>query len=295
MPTINVRGAEISYTDVGVGQAVVLLHGSACSSAQWRALARNLEGRCRVLAPDFYGSGETEAWPGRGPLSLSDEAALVHSLIESCGQPVHLVGHSYGGAVALRVAQEQPERLRSLTLIEPVAFHVLRDGGPWESELLEEVTELAAEVGAAAISGDYWGGMERFVDYWNGAGAWSRTRLQSRLAMSRSVGRVAANFHATLNEQSQIHEYRQLSVPTTILCGVESSWVTYAIAELLAANLPAARIRLIDEAGHSLPLSHPESVEAAILDHIDAQPTATIPTAAISTAAISTAGVPIAA
>ena len=91
--------------------------------------------------------------------------------------PIHLVGHSYGGAVALRFAMQQPERLRSLVLIEPVAFHLLRDEAPDPANrhLFGEVTELAGLVSPAPLpSGDYRCAMARFVDYWNGEGAWLR-------------------------------------------------------------------------------------------------------------------------
>src|SRR6185503_3141479 len=59
---------------------------------------------------------------------LGQEAALVRALLDRYDGPAHLVGHSYGGAVALNVAHSRGAMLRSLTLIEPVAFHLLRDG-----------------------------------------------------------------------------------------------------------------------------------------------------------------------
>src|SRR5512138_3457520 len=102
-------------------QPVILLHCSGSSGAQWRTLASTLEARHLVAAPDLIGYGSAAPWTGRAPFSLAQEAGPILSLIGTLGEPVHLVGHSYGGAVALHIALTRPELVRSLTLIEPAA------------------------------------------------------------------------------------------------------------------------------------------------------------------------------
>ena len=101
--------AGVAWTDAGSGQPVVLLHASASSSAQWQGLTRALESRFRVLVPDLHGHGGSVPWRGPGPLTLADEAAIVTALADRVGEPVHLVVHSYGAAVALRFAQAHPD------------------------------------------------------------------------------------------------------------------------------------------------------------------------------------------
>ena len=95
---------RVSYREAGTGNAVVCLHASASSSAQWRPLMDRLAGRFHTLAADLYGSGRSPAWPGERPLWLADEVALLEPVFEAAGPRFHLVGHSYGGAVALRAA-----------------------------------------------------------------------------------------------------------------------------------------------------------------------------------------------
>src|SRR3546814_8229080 len=89
--------------------------------------------------PDLRGYGATEGWSGRAPMRLADEAALVRALAEEAGEPVHLVGHSYGGAVALMAALHFPEAIASLTLIEPVAFFLLRARSASDHALFTEI------------------------------------------------------------------------------------------------------------------------------------------------------------
>lgn len=73
-------------------------------------------------APDMIGTRSAGHWTGGTPFTLADEAAPIIAAIERRGVPVHLVGHSYGGGVALYIAARHPERIASLTLYEPSAF-----------------------------------------------------------------------------------------------------------------------------------------------------------------------------
>lgn len=268
MDFTTIDGAKVSYSDTGTGPAAVLLHCSASSCGQWRSLREDIQTRFNVIAPDLYGYGETDPWPGHRPLSLADEADLVRTVMSNAKQPVHLVGHSYGGAVALRVALEQPHRVRSLTLIEPVAFYLLRDGDPEQRALMSDVRKIATKVSEAVISGDYWGGMARFVDFWNGAGAWEQSRQKVRLELARRTAKVALDFHATMSEWTPLHSYRDLRIPTLILRGERSPRATRAVTDLLARTIPGARMESIEEAGHMSPITHPQPVNAAIIDHL---------------------------
>jgi len=146
---------------------VVLLHCSGSSGAQWRPLAAALGKRYQVFAPDLIGYGASRPWVG-GEFSLAREAAAVRSLIGHLDETVHLVGHSYGGAVALNIARTRPELLRSLTLVEPSAFHLLRGGDATDLAALREITAVPFDARAALAAGDDCGGFGRFVDYWSG-------------------------------------------------------------------------------------------------------------------------------
>jgi pimeloyl-ACP methyl ester carboxylesterase len=81
---------------------VVCLHASASSGRQWGALKGRLTGRYRVFTPDLYGAGDTAPWPDERELSLADEVTSLEPVFKAAGESFHLVGHSYGGAVALR-------------------------------------------------------------------------------------------------------------------------------------------------------------------------------------------------
>lgn len=130
MNTLILSPGNNVCTVSGQGEPVMLLHGSACSKGQWAGLTHLLEAQFQVAAVDLLGHGETPAWPGPAPLTLADEAMAIRTLVEHVRGPVHLVGHSFGGAVALHFAQAHPDQVRSLVLIEPVAFNLLGMAGP---------------------------------------------------------------------------------------------------------------------------------------------------------------------
>ena len=94
--------------------------------ASGRGWSRRCNPRFRVHAVEFHGHGRRAAWRGDAPLTLADEAALVAPLLAEAGG-AHLVGHSYGGAVALKVATMHPGQVRSLVAYEPVLFRWLID------------------------------------------------------------------------------------------------------------------------------------------------------------------------
>jgi pimeloyl-ACP methyl ester carboxylesterase len=199
---------------------------------------------------------------------------LAEAVLPRCHGPVHLVGHSYGGAVALRFAVERPEHLLSLTLIEPVSFHLLR-AAPRDSAdraLFREIAAIAAALAIAAAHGDEGGGMAEFVDYWNGHGAWEQMKPEQRAALAGCAAKVTLDFEATMTEPTPIAALRRIDVPTLLLRGSASPLPTRRIAELLAEALPNARLRTIEGAGHMLPLTHREAVNAAIAEHLFRSP-----------------------
>jgi pimeloyl-ACP methyl ester carboxylesterase len=240
---------------------VVLLHSSGASGAQWRALAERLAKRYAVFAPDLCGYGAAAPWPGNGPFSLAHEARIVQALVERVGEPVHLVGHSYGGAVALHFARLNGALVRSLALIEPVAFHLLEERA--------EIAAVAGGVARAVACGDYLGGFGAFVDYWSGPGSWDAVPAARRAAMAARLPKIAMEFHAALSEGAGTDAYRKIGVPTLIMRGALSPRPAKRICELLAQSLPDARLVTIDGAGHMAPLTHTDQVNDLIAMHLN--------------------------
>ena len=268
MPAVELNGLRIAYEQTGRGEPVILLHSSACSRTQWTALGAQLAHDFNVLAPDLHGYGESDPWPDRGPLRLADETAIVEALAGTCRKPVHLVGHSFGGAVALKAALDGRFALRSLTLVEPVAFHILGNGAAREARYFAEVLDLAHAVKVAVSFGDYSAAMSHFVDYWNGAGSWSRLSPSQQDRLLQAARKLPQDFHAAIGERKRLEDYCRLTAPTLIMSGTESPAPVRRVVRLLGASLPNARTRIVQGAGHMLPLTHRDEVNGAIAEHL---------------------------
>ena len=251
-------------------EAVVLVHCSGSSGAQWRALAAQLGDRYRVMAPDLIGYGEAAPWSGRGGFSLAHEAAAMRSLLGRVEEPVHLVGHSYGGAVALHIARTRPELLRSLTLVEPSAFHLLRNGDATDAAALREIMAVAADARAALAVGDYSGGFGRFVDYWSGPGSWADMPPEKRAAFAPQLAKVVLDFHALLAEPAELEDVCDIALPTLLVQGGCTRLPSRCICARLRTALPEAVFRVVQGAGHMLPITHRDQVNALIAAHLEA-------------------------
>jgi len=267
--TIELSGQHLEYFEQGAGEAVVLLHSTGASGSQWRRLAAELGDRFRVVAPDLCGYGGSGPWKGKGEISLAAEAALVAALIERLDQPVHLVGHSFGGAVALRLAQERPELLKSLVLIEPVAFHLLRAGDAIDAQAFDEISRVADGVARSLACGDFQGGFGRFVDYWSGEGAWTAVPEDKRGPLATRLGKVALDFWSALNDPTRLGDLAELDVPTLVIRGGTSPLPVRRIAWHLGRTLPRVQLETIDCAGHMAPLTHAADVNALIAAHLE--------------------------
>jgi len=252
----------------GGGAPVVLLHSTGASGAQWRALADRLAARFHVVAPDLCGYGTSAGWTGREAFRLAHEAARLSALIDRLDAPVHLVGHSYGGAVALHLARTLRERVASLTLYEPVAFHLLRGGDTHDTAALREIAAVAAVAAGALATGDYAAGAAHFVDYWSGPGTWAAMPAARQDALAVRVPKIALDFEAALHEPSSPRDFVRLRVPTLLLAGDRSPVPVQRIGLRLARALPRASFRIVHGAGHMGPLTHRDEVNEQIVAHL---------------------------
>lgn len=245
---------------------VIALHCSGGDGNQWRKLARELAPSFDLIAPSFIGTDPLSPWLGQHRFRLADEAERILAIIDACEAPVHLVGHSYGGGVALRVAMSRPDRIASLSLYEPSAFHLLRQLGRRAEAELGEIEGLARSISEGLSTGAYIQATAGFVDYWNGVGCWASLREPIRDSLVRWLPYAALHFHALLWETMPLAAMR-VPVPTLILRGEHALPPSRLIAELLADET-GTLATIVPGAGHMGPATHAADVNALIVDHI---------------------------
>jgi len=257
------------FRELGAGAAVVCLHSNASTSGQWRALMERLSGRLRVVAVDAYGAGKSPDWPAGTPGRLDDELALLEKVLGLIEGKFHIVGHSYGAAIALKVALRHGERVASLALYEPTLFSLLLAQDP-RHPAAQGIRDAARDAAAAVGRGELEAAGERFIDYWMGAGAWSAMPPARRPAVAQSMRGIGYWAHALFTEPTPLAAFAALEVPVLYMVGARSPASSRGVFDLLKEVLPRLEVVEFEKLGHMGPVTHPELVNEAIAAHLGA-------------------------
>lgn len=245
------------HWDHGPRQALAL-HCSLAHAGAWSGVAAALPGVC-LTAPDLPGHGRSGDWDPATDLHAT-ATRVAGALAERIGAPLDLIGHSFGATVALRLALERPELVRSLTLVEPVLFVIARGTPAFEAfigDYADVEQRLAGEPEAAAAL---------FHRAW-GAGTLEHLPEAQRRYMVERMPLVGAQNHVLLDDVPGLTAPGRLEGfdrPVLLVEGADSPPVVAAIHDALAARLPKARRLVVPGAGHMVPISHPRIVAAAI-------------------------------
>lgn len=238
--------------------AIVALHCSASSPRQWASYAARLAGRVLLEAPALIGYDDTSDWSPQDAIGLVEEAERLEPVLNSHHEAVHLVGHSYGATVALTIARLWPQRVRSLTLYEPIPFALLRhhtDGGPWT-----EIQRLAREVALSVRIGQPHRAAERFIDYWGGTSSWAGMPERRRASVSLRMAKVCREFDALFDDPTPAHALSLLEMPVHVLCGSDSPPPARRTSEIVASLCPRAELRYLPGLGHMGPVDQADIV-----------------------------------
>lgn len=170
--------------------------------------------------------------------------------------------------MALKIALREPERVRSLTLYEPVLFGLLRSMAPADPAL-GEIEEVAASVAALLHLGQLADAARVFVGYAGGSRAWALLFEGQRRALTSRMPTVPQHFAALSAAAWTREQLARLQMPLLLLCGSNTRAPARRAAELLALALPQAQRGLVPEAGHLGPITHAQTVSPWMTARID--------------------------
>jgi pimeloyl-ACP methyl ester carboxylesterase len=248
------------------GPHVLCIHPSSSSSAQWRSLMAQLAPRFRVRAVDIYGHGKSPRWIASRDLTLADEVALLKSALPG-DESVNLVGHSYGGAIAVKVARMYPGSVASLMLYEPALWGTLARECP-DDPATRELKSLRDETVALIDAGAAIAAAERFVDYWAGAGGWSALSEDRRKALVEGMPALRSGWTAVLADRPSLRDLNDIEVPWFLLTGTRSNRPARKVIQLLGETLSGAEIVEFDGLGHLGPITHAQVIDAAVVQFL---------------------------
>ncbi|WP_435257899.1 alpha/beta fold hydrolase [Thioclava sp. FR2] len=259
--------APIRQWDRGGERPVLALHCSLAHAGAWSALAALLQG-VTITAFDQPGHGRAPDWDGVQEIhGLTTGIAISLAEAIGGGKPIDLLGHSFGGTVALRIALERPDLVRSLVLVEPVIFAAARASGhpafaPFHEGHMAFIRLLneGKREEAAALFHASWGGGEALSEL---------SERQRRYIIDR-IHHIAAQNPVLLQDAAGLLAFMRLEslgVPVLLVEGGASPPIIDAIMEELDRRIPQAQRLVVPGAGHMVPITHAKAVAPTVQAH----------------------------
>jgi pimeloyl-ACP methyl ester carboxylesterase len=258
-------GRYVKVVEQGTGTPVVFLHSGVGSAGEWKQVFSLWPEGYRLIAIEAYGDGTGPGVAGRR--SLDDYADQVYAVAEHVGGSACLVGFSWGGATALRVAVAAPELVDSLAVIEPEAYGLLRTQ---DADAYAQICGLRNRWRAHVRAGRWYEAFEEFIDFYNGSGSfarWPPDRREAFLAVQQSRGDL---WDVLFDDRLlSLDALAKVTVPVQVVEGLQTSAVDHAICDIVRQQVPQAQHALIEGAGHMMPLTHPEPLTRALVTGIE--------------------------
>jgi pimeloyl-ACP methyl ester carboxylesterase len=247
----------------GDGPGVVCLHANPGTGAQWQTLAEHLVPEWRVVVPVTYAATRAPPRPWEPAPTLAEALEALEPAFEAAGERFHLVGHSWGGALALRAALAYPERVESVAVYEPALFGLARAADPGNPDLdvLAEVVQHGAQMVAR---GDHEGAARSFIDFWMHPGAFDAMAPARRAQILGTIECIGSWWRTLSEDPTPLSAFAGMSAPVLVMTGRDTRAAARCVAEALVAAVPGAQVVRFDGLGHMGPLTHPERVLAVI-------------------------------
>lgn len=242
---------------------VLLVHSGGFTSRQWKRLIKELGSDHEILNPDLIGYGSGPPWPVGMPFHFHSDVDRLVGMLD--GAPTHLVGHSYGGFLAMQLALRAPGSIRSIAVFEPVTFGVL---GPEDAETRAVIDLLPPYHPDANGVDEVW--LAGFVTWWQGPGAWQGLAPETQQAFRDAGWKLSQEVASLSADTTSRATYATITAPTLVLGGALTQPAEMHVIQRLAAALPNGTLKVFPGMGHMGPITHGSEVNSAIAAFIRA-------------------------
>ncbi|MBN2384003.1 alpha/beta hydrolase [bacterium] len=263
---LSYQQGTIHYIDIGQGTPLVLVHGFADSSFCWFAQYQTLLGAgYRLIIVDQPGLGRSSTPPPTYKFSLENQAGGVKTVMDQLGLTTcDLIGHSMGGGISLYLAQQYPELVRSIIVIDPACFRIPR--------LM--FLQIPGIMTFLKVFKGHWlvrtGLRQAFYEP-------DKVTETMVVEYSRNLNRqhYLQTLHSLLEQyfspgfDRMVRAYPMISQPVLILWGDHDTWVPFEFGPRLQSLLKCAEVITLTEAGHNAHQEQPEQANQHILSFLE--------------------------
>lgn len=271
MKKLAVHGTVLATVDRGSGIPLLLVHGFPLDHTMWDAQIEALSDRCRVIAPDLRGFGQSDVTEGTVTMEqLADDLAGLLDVLE-VREPVVLCGLSMGGYVAWPFWRRHAARLRGLVLCDTRAAA----DTPEVAAGRRETAERVLREGPAALAESM---IPRLLAPQTAQLRPEVAERLRRVILGGDRRGIAAAARGMAQRPDFTPHLAEIRCPTLVLVGAQDVISTVAEMRGIAERIPGARLVCIEQAGHMAPVERPAELSAAIrafLDQLTGSGTAT--------------------
>jgi len=262
---------RLAVEDTGQGKPVVLIHGLGTNSYTWHRIAPRLAESHRVISIDLKGFGASEK-PLEGPYTVRAQADLVREVIDRKGlRDVTLVGHSYGGGIALLLALDDAkadsQRVSRLLLLDSIAY-------PQSTPLFFDLIQLPVigDLSVSVVPPDVQieQALRLAYEQEDAVTAEAISRYAAPLATTGGKHAVVETIRHIVPENIETiaRQYPDITVPTLIVWCDKDRVVPIDLGRRLARNMPRASLRIVRGCGHAPQEEKPDETLQVIKAHL---------------------------
>jgi pimeloyl-ACP methyl ester carboxylesterase len=255
----------IDYHETGAGPTLVLVPGSCSTGAAWRPVMAHLQNEFRCVTTSLLGYGGTAERRTPDDADIAHESEILEAVIRRAGTPVHLVGHSFGGLVALTVALRQRVPLLSLTIAEAPAMGILKQAG--EMQHYDAFRKMSGAYSDAFKHGET-DAIARMIDFYGGAGTFAAWPQRVRDYAVETTAANLLDWESAYGFRLAPASLANVAVPTLVMRGEASHPAARRANDLLGRGIPGAVRATIGGASHFMIATHPEQCADMIARHV---------------------------
>jgi pimeloyl-ACP methyl ester carboxylesterase len=256
----------IDYQETGAGPTIVLVPGSCSTGAAWRPVMGHWQNQFRCVTTSLLGYGGTAERRSSDDADIAYECEILEAVIRRTGDPVHLVGHSFGGLAALAVALRGRVPLLSLTIAEAPAMEILREAG--EMQHYDAFRKMSGAYTDAFKRGET-NAIARMIDFYGGAGTFSAWPQRVRDYAVETTPANLLDWESAYGFRLTPQLLATVAVPTLVVWGEASHPAARRANDVLGRCIPDAVCATIADAAHFMIATHPKQFADLVARHVE--------------------------
>jgi len=256
---------SFDFEESGEGPAILFVPGSYATTSAWRGIQTALPRTYRCISTSLCGYGRTAETRSAADFGIEHNVAVVRAAARRAGGPVHLVGHSWGGLVALAALLEGGFEALSLTCFEANPWSPLAWAG--RQDLIDGMRRMAADFEAAVDRGEA-DACALVLDYWGQKGSFASMSPKAQDYCRSVAGVNVIDWRGHRACALETADMRRLGVSALFVRGSLANPAMVVITDALAGAAPTARMQAVEGATHFLIGTHPAECAAVLHGHI---------------------------